>query len=299
MTLPPALSDWRERTDAALARALSALREDPDSALYARLLDAVDDALAGGKRMRAMLAYAAARAASGEGAPLPESALEWISCALESWHAYSLVHDDLPAMDDDDERRGRPSCHRAHGEGIAILAGDALQTLAFEWLCQADALAPERRLALVAALAEHGGCRGMAGGQCLDLELAGTAAPSATRAAPAPSAETVHAMHRLKTAALMRCATLMGGIAAGATPSQLDALARCGESIGLAFQLRDDALDVGEDRAGGSALGHRETEAVERATQDRAQTALSALAPFGPAGDALRALARFAASRDH
>ena len=294
--LPQTLLDWRFRVESALREALSALREAPDSALRARLLDAMDDALRGGKRVRAMLAYAAARAVAGARSErLPVSALEWISCALESWHAYSLVHDDLPAMDDDDQRRGRPSCHKAHGEGIAILAGDALQTLAFEWLCRADALSPERRVRLVATLAECGGCCGVAGGQSIDLALV---APAGPRNAAA-NAATVHAMHRLKTAALTRGAALMGGIAAQAELAQLDALGRCGERIGMAFQLRDDALDAGEDRAAVSALDYREAAAVERAAKDFGEQAVSALAPFGGAGDELRALALFAERRSH
>ncbi len=290
--LPPSLSAWREHVEAALAQALAALRESPDSQQYARLLDAMDDALRGGKRMRAMLVHGAARAAAGRGAPLPVEALAWIACALESWHAYSLVHDDLPAMDDDDERRGRPSCHRAHGEGTAILAGDALQTLAFEWLCRADTLSPARRLRLVATLAECGGYAGMAGGQMIDLDLAGRTASAET----SHHSAAVRTMQRMKTAALMRGAARMGGIAVAASAAQLTALERYGENLGMAFQLRDDILDIDEDQARGAGLSEGIEDMAPEAQAFNGQ-AMDALAPFGADGGELRALARFAEQR--
>ena len=184
---------------------------------------------AGGKRIRPILCIAAAEAVSDS----PDG-IESAACALELIHTYSLIHDDLPALDNDDLRRGRPTCHKAFGEAIAILAGDALLTLAFQTLAQLEC-DPERKSRLVEELAVAAGTvGGMIGGQVHDLEGEGKH----------PTASLLEAIHRAKTGALLRASLRMGGIYAGASPDQLGALSCYGEHIGLAFQIVDDLLDV-------------------------------------------------------
>lgn len=163
------------------------------------------------------------------------SAVGDAACALELIHTYSLIHDDLPALDNDDLRRGRPTCHKVFGEAMAILAGDALLTLAFEVLSKLEEVEAERRVALVRELATASGTvGGMIGGQVNDIEGEGQK----------PTAELLDSIHRAKTGALLRASVRMGAICAGADPCQLDALTRFGEHIGLAFQIVDDVLDV-------------------------------------------------------
>jgi geranylgeranyl diphosphate synthase type II len=181
----------------------------------------------GGKRLRPLLVLAAAECAGGS----VEEALPG-ACAVELVHAYSLIHDDLPALDNDDLRRGRPTVHRAFDEALAILAGDALLTRAFEILASAGP-APERGLAAVRVLAEAAGTAGMIGGQVDDLEASGQA-PDATR---------VESIHRRKTAALMGASARIGALLAGASADPVDELGRFGEQLGLAFQIVDDLLD--------------------------------------------------------
>ncbi len=184
--------------------------------------------LAGGKRLRPILCLAAAEAlgAKSRAAILP-------AIALEALHTYSLIHDDLPAMDNDDLRRGKPTCHIAFGEATAILAGDALLTLAFEWLAQTQAPAPYHPNALNLELARAAGSRGLIAGQVEDLAAEGK--PLNT--------ERLVFIHRHKTAGLLRAAIRMGAITAGATPALLTALSLYGEKIGLAFQIVDDILN--------------------------------------------------------
>jgi geranylgeranyl diphosphate synthase type II len=185
---------------------------------------------AGGKRIRPLLAIAAAEAVSD--APV---GIEMAACSLELIHTYSLIHDDLPALDNDDLRRGRPTCHKVFGEAMAILAGDALLTLAFELLARIRTVDAERRIALVAELAcASGTVGGMIGGQVNDIEGEGKF----------PTAHLLESIHRAKTGALLRASVRMGGIYAGATGRQLAALSGYGEHIGLAFQIVDDILDV-------------------------------------------------------
>jgi geranylgeranyl diphosphate synthase type II len=183
--------------------------------------------LGGGKRLRPALVLIGARAAGGS-----EASVLGVACAVELLHTYSLIHDDLPAMDDDDLRRGRPSCHRKFDEATAILAGDALNTLAFGLVA---ASAPDRsRVAdLVEELARAAGTLGMVGGQSADLEAEG-AAPDAAR---------VRAIHERKTAALIAASLRLGAIAVGGTPPVLAALQEAGARLGLAFQIIDDVLD--------------------------------------------------------
>jgi geranylgeranyl diphosphate synthase type II len=187
---------------------------------------------AGGKRLRPVLAVLAAEACGAErAAALPAA------CALEFVHTYSLIHDDLPAMDDDDLRRGRPTCHKAFDEATAILAGDGLLTLAFEVIAR-HVEPPAAALECVRALAEGAGPAGMVGGQMADLEAEGRADATV---------EALEAIHRRKTGALLRAALKMGAAIADASPRTVQALETYGAAVGLAFQIVDDLLDVGGD----------------------------------------------------
>ena len=200
---------------------------DPD-------LSAVTDAmaysaLAGGKRIRPFLTLEFCRLFGGDArAAYP------LAVALECVHTYSLIHDDLPCMDNDDLRRGKPTCHKVYGEEFALLAGDALLTQAFEIISSADELPESVRLKAVKALAELAGVRGMIGGQTIDLRSEGKTIDF----------ETLLKLHALKTGALIRCAAYLGAISAGASPEQISAADRYAERLGLAFQIADDVLDV-------------------------------------------------------
>ncbi|MBT8039959.1 MAG: geranyl transferase [Xanthomonadales bacterium] len=188
-------------------------------------------ALADGKRFRPVLVYAA-----GDALGLPLDELDPIATAIEVIHAYSLIHDDLPAMDDDDLRRGHPTCHKAFDEATAILAGDALQALAFEILAQE---LPHRTqsLRVIHVVAQACGSTGMAGGQALDLAAVGQAI----------DVDALETMHRLKTGALIRASVTAPGLLAGAGDETREALAAYGDCIGLAFQVHDDILDITGD----------------------------------------------------
>jgi geranylgeranyl pyrophosphate synthase len=254
-------------------------------------------ALSGGKRLRPLLVYA-----TGEslGAPLQE--LDAPAAAVELIHAYSLVHDDLPAMDDDDLRRGRPTCHRAFDEATAILVGDALQALAFAVLAEGvNAAAGAARLIMVRLLARASGTSGMAGGQAIDLVSVGQTL----------GIEALENMHARKTGALIQCSVLLGAVAAGVTAGEeFAALERFGADIGLAFQIQDDILDVEGNaellgkRTGADAARMKPTYpstaglpgARTRAFQLR-DRAISTLAPLGARGTALSDLARYVVSR--
>lgn len=234
-TLPDAagnrLLQWRTDSDAALVGALEGV-----SATEARLLAAMRHAvLLGGKRMRPLLVYASAHAcgASIDTARAP-------ACAVELIHAYSLVHDDLPAMDDDALRRGQPTVHVAHGEAIAILAGDALQTLAFDVLANASHPA-QVCVEMLQELARASGALGMCGGQSLDIV--------ATGHSDVTSLEALERLHAMKTGALLRAAVRMGAIAAQADQAQRLRLDAFADALGLAFQIRDDLLDIEGDSA--------------------------------------------------
>ena len=189
-------------------------------------------ALAGGKRMRPLLVYA-----TGLSLGASVADLAGLACAIEFVHVYSLIHDDLPAMDDDDLRRGKPTCHIAFDEATAILAGDALQTLAFEVLatCPLSPKVEPFRVRMIAALARSSGTAGMGGGQALDLEATGKTL----------SVEALSLLHSMKTGALIRTAVLLGALGAGkADPQELQILDNFGDKIGLAFQIHDDVLDI-------------------------------------------------------
>jgi geranylgeranyl diphosphate synthase type II len=185
--------------------------------------------MAGGKRLRPILCMAACEAVGGT----PEAAL-LPGLAVEILHTYTLIHDDLPCMDDDDLRRGHPTCHVVFGEAHALLAGDALLTLAFEWLAGIQAPPPHAPNQLALELAQASGSQGVIGGQVADLDAEGLA----------PDADLVDYIHRHKTAALLRAAVRMGGICGGANQAQLEALTLYGDCAGLAFQIADDILNV-------------------------------------------------------
>lgn len=249
----------------------------------------------GGKRLRPILAMAACELCGGT----VEAALK-PACALELIHTYSLIHDDLPAMDDDDVRRGRPTCHRAFGESVAILAGDALLTLAFEVVAAAAAPAAERRAAIVAELAAANGSLGMVGGQAADVG-AGVAGAGL---------EAVTFIHTRKTAMPLRAAVRVGGLAAGAGAEDLAALSSYGDAVGLAFQIVDDLLDVrgtaeemgkavGKDRARGKLTypGVVGAEAAERRACELARRAEASLAGFGDRAGILIDIARHVVER--
>jgi len=218
----------QQRVEAGLQRFLPA-----EDTLPARLHQAMRYAvLNGGKRIRPLLVFAAGRASGAE-----DGALDVTACSVECIHAYSLVHDDLPAMDDDDLRRGKPTCHKIYGEAEAILAGDGLQSLAFSLLAHADmgSVPASRRLQMIALLSQAAGSRGMVGGQSLDLAATGQRLDIAE----------LEDMHIHKTGALIRASVLLGALCA---PDLADekklALDRYGKYIGLAFQVQDDILDV-------------------------------------------------------
>jgi len=292
----PFLRECQQRVEAALELHLPEATTLP-ARLHAAMRYAV---LGGGKRLRPVLVYAAGRAL---GAPMAR--LDAPACALELIHAYSLVHDDLPAMDDDALRRGRPTCHRAFDEATAILAGDALQSLAFRVLAADESLAPDpsARLHMIEVLATTSGSRGMAGGQSLDLEAEG-------RDLDLIELENIH-IH--KTGALIRAAVRLAGLCTeGADPSLVQRLEHYGACIGLAFQIRDDILDVEGDPAllgktrGKDAAQAKATYASllgvagarEKAEQLHAE-ALASLAGLNGSADPLRRLADYIVGRTH
>jgi farnesyl diphosphate synthase len=227
------LEHWQTRIE----RELSA-RLPPATARPARLHEALRySALGGGKRVRPVLAYATASALGS-----PETSVDGVACAVELIHAYSLVHDDLPAMDDDDLRRGRPTCHKAFDEATAILVGDALQVHAFETLASGPGLPADAgiRLELVRLLAAASGTAGMAGGQALDLAAVGRQLSLAE----------VEEMHARKTGALIRASVMMAAACAGGTSAAVArALDEFASAVGLAFQIQDDLLDIESDAA--------------------------------------------------
>ncbi|MGH9583706.1 MAG: polyprenyl synthetase family protein [Bryobacteraceae bacterium] len=247
---------------------------------------------AGGKRIRPILAIAAARAVSDS----PDS-IEHAAATLELIHTYSLIHDDLPALDNDDLRRGRPTCHKIFGEAMAILAGDALLTLAFEVLSRLESIDAARKIHLAEELSRAAGTvGGMIGGQVNDIEGEGKR----------PTALLLESIHRAKTGALLRASVRMGAIYAGAAEDELAALSKYGEHIGLAFQIIDDVLDVEQSsEALGKTAGKDQAQrkitfpavyGVERSREMAEQERLAAhvaLRPFDDRADRLRQIADF------
>lgn len=284
------------RVDAALEKLFVAPREEL-TRIYAAMRYSVVN---GGKRVRPLLAYAACEALGGEA-----ERADGAACAVELIHAYSLVHDDLPAMDDDDLRRGQPTTHIAYDEACAILAGDGLQALAFEVIgnAQLNPQDAQTRLDMLMILARAAGSAGMVGGQAIDLESVG-------RKIDQTALET---MHRHKTGALIEASVQLGALASGrANADALAALRRYAEAVGLAFQVQDDILDVesdtatlgktqGKDQAHDkptypALLGLDAAKAYAVALRDQA---LAALEGFGDNAEPLRALARYIVERRH
>jgi len=243
-----------------------------------------------GKRLRPALALGAAEIICGD-----DSVALPASCAIETIHCYSLIHDDLPAMDDDDLRRGKPTLHKVYGEGVAILAGDALMAVAFDMAAQAN------DIRIVHEIAQAAGPAGMAGGQYLDLESEEKRL----------SLDELRVLHLRKTGDLIRAAVRCGAILAGADAAELAALSEFGTHIGLAFQIADDILDVvGTEQSLGKAVGRDAAQAkstypavvgLDRSRElanESAEAAVGALAPFGVEANAFRELARFIVERE-
>lgn len=288
----PSFTVWLARIERTLDDVLPEANRSPER-LHAAMRHAV---LGGGKRLRPMLVYAAGASHHAD----PE-ALDVAAAAVELIHAYSLVHDDLPAMDDDNLRRGRPTVHVAFDEATAILAGDALQSLAFECLAGAPTRA-EIRVRLLRSLAEAAGSHGMCGGQALDLQATGQQ----------QSCDALQLMHRAKTGALIRVSVRMGALIGGADHAGMTQLDEFANALGLAFQIRDDLLDIEGDAgqlgktAGKDAAQNKSTfpsvlgiDATRRQLQSLSAQMQSALDSMDASADPLRELARFAVERTH
>lgn len=298
MTAKNDFSGWQSRaraqTELILERVLPAASKQPES-LHQAMRYAVLD---GGKRLRPLLVLAAAELGKSV-----QAACEQAAAAVECIHVYSLVHDDMPAMDNDTLRRGKPTCHVRYGEATALLTGDALQTLAFELLSQANGLPTDRQLRMIRTLAAASGSLGMAGGQAVDLDNVGKTL----------SQTELEAMHRLKTGALIRAAVLLGALSCpdldDAALEKLDRYAAC---LGLAFQVVDDVLDCSADTAtlgktaGKDAEADKPTyvklmglDAAHRYAEELVQEALAQLQTFDHRAEHLRSLARFVTNRSH
>lgn len=267
-----------------------------DHAYFKPLNEAMNYSLmAGGKRLRPILLMAAAEAVGGKGEDYVKT-----GCAIEMIHTYSLIHDDLPAMDNDDYRRGKLTNHKVYGEGMAILAGDALLTMAFEVICRQEGAEAERILAVVREMSAAAGADGMVGGQAIDLLSENKTI----------GYETLEKMHRGKTGALFKAAIRSGAILAGASPEKLAALTVYADKFGLAFQITDDILDVvGTQEEIGKPVGsdernHKSTyvslfspETAQEMASKAAQDALDALDGFGPEAEFLREIVRYLLNR--
>ena len=292
------VAECRQRVDSALQNLLPVTKGPGE-----RLRDAMRYSLFnGGKRVRPILAYASGRAVGDTLTQAQQASLDSVACALECVHAYSLVHDDLPAMDDDDLRRGKPTCHIAFDEDTAILAGDALQTLAFELLSDAPHLDAACKLALLQQMTRASGVRGMVLGQAIDLAAVNQQL----------NLDQLETMHRHKTGALISASVAMGAIVCGADTTRLQALTTYADAIGLAFQVQDDILDVTTDTA---ILGKQQGADVARnkptyvsllgldnaraKAQELHQQALAALADFDQRAQPLRALSAYIIERSH
>ena len=296
-TLTPSLAEHTARLCPAIDAALSDCSELPSEGCPAKLREAMRySLLAPGKRLRPVLVLLAAEACGGT----VETAMP-AACAVEMIHAYSLIHDDLPAMDDDDLRRGRPTCHKVFGEAIAILAGDALLSLAFEVTAR-GVQPPELAAVCCAALAEAAGPCQLVGGQADDVEGQGGGPGERSR---------LEAIHHRKTGAMIRVSLRLGGMTAGADRRRLTALDDYGSRLGLAFQITDDLLDV---RASETALGKRVGKDAQKgkltfpgllgiAESEVYAARLIAEAceiveTLGPRADGLAALAQYVCQRD-
>lgn len=288
------LEQGRQSADSALERLLPAVGQRPAS-IHRAMRHSV---FAGGKRIRPILCLEAGRTVAGS---IP-SGIEELGAALEMLHTYSLIHDDLPALDNDDLRRGRPTCHKMFGEAIAILAGDALQTQAYEVLSRL-ACPAEARVRIIEEIARGTGTiDGMIGGQVADLEAERTT----------PSREMLEYIHRSKTAALITASVVTGGIFAGGASQQIESLRNFGQAIGLAFQIVDDILDVTQSSsqlgktAGKDVASEKATypalfglEESRKKANELRKTADSSLAAFGKRAETLQELAKFLIDRQN
>ncbi len=306
-----------QRTDQALERLLPSPETAPHS-IHRAMRHSV---FAGGKRLRPVLCYEAWKLASQFGPsaiPAEQAAVE-LGAAIEMLHTYSLIHDDLPALDNDDLRRGQPTCHKVFGDAIAILAGDALQTLAFHTIARLDcpAITTIDILKEIASAVgtgvgpapvevdldfPAGQAPGMIGGQVVDIESEGQL----------PTAELVEQIHRAKTGALITVSIVSGGHIAGASHDAIDRLRTFGQNAGLAFQIVDDVLDITQESAQLGKTAGKDT-AVTKATwpavfgmdrsirdaQQLVADAFAALEPFGPSADNLKAIAQYLVDRTH
>jgi geranylgeranyl diphosphate synthase type II len=306
------VTDGLRRVRAFIEPILEDVLRLPDDAPR-RLVAALEHAvLAPGKRLRPALALWAARACGGDGMTEADAwkAAAPGAAAVELIHAYSLVHDDLPAMDDDDLRRGRPTCHRAFDEATAILCGDALQPLAFETLARDMPRDVAGRACL--ALARAAGAEALVGGQVDDLALERGWIDDLTKATPDDQVAWMERVHRRKTGALFRASLELGGLAVRATEDQLRLLDRFGSAFGLAFQIADDILDAeGDEAAMGKRVGKDAgrgkltfptvlgIEAARQRAHELATEAASAARALGPAAEDLAMLAHWIVSRDH
>lgn len=293
MNLKTYLATRTAEVDAALDAFLPKAKDRP-ATIHAAMRYSV---FAGGKRLRPVLCLAAAEACGGEISDALAPA-----CAVELMHTYSLVHDDLPAMDDDDLRRGRPTCHKVYGEGMAVLCGDALLTESFIVLAKTPASKRYGAREYIAELAEAGGSRKLIGGQVMDLEGEGKKLTQRDLAR----------IHEAKTAALLTTSLRLGGMTANATPAKLEALTKFGHALGLAFQVIDDILDVTQStEVLGKTAG--KDEAVEKSTYPAilgldasrkeaarlTKAAMTALEPFGKKGVRLREIAAHLLVREY
>ncbi len=295
MSLKEKLQDCQSRVETALETWI------PDPGIEpARLHEAMRYAvLGGGKRIRPVLVYA-----SGEAFGVDPEQLDGPAVAVELIHAYSLIHDDLPAMDDDDLRRGRPTCHKAYDEATAILAGDAIQALAFQVLASDPSILvePGQRLDMIHRLAIAGGSRGMAGGQAIDLAAVGRIL----------NIEQLENMHRHKTGALIRVSVELGALSSpGYDASQFERVAEFADCIGLAFQVQDDILDVESDtetlgKPQGSDIQRNKPtypnllgmDGAKQAARELQQKAIHALEVFDERADTLRQIAEYIIARN-
>jgi len=292
MTVEATFARWRDRIESQLDASLPSPSDAPRG-LHQAMRYAV---LGGGKRMRPLLVYASGRIFGAD-----ENALDAPAMAVELIHAYSLVHDDLPAMDDDALRRGRPTTHIAFDEATAILAGDALQTRAFGLIADAP-LPASLRVACLQTLTHASGAAGMCGGQALDIDATGHQQPL----------QDLERMHALKTGALIRAAVRMGALCGQAPAADLATLDTVASALGLAFQVRDDILDVeASSEQLGKTAGKDEAQAkstfpallgmdgAKAHLRTLSEQMFDGLAGYGEVADALRALATLAVERDH
>jgi farnesyl diphosphate synthase len=288
------LVTYQERVDTALDKYLP--KDDPPEHNLAEAIRY--SVIGGGKRIRPAMVYAA-----GEALGVSTDLMDIPACAVEMIHAYSLIHDDLPAMDDDDLRRGRPTCHKAFDEATAILAGDALQALAYEILAKDEhiELMPERRIQMLSLLTEASGAHGMAGGQAVDLASVGKQL----------DLQQLEHMHQLKTGALIRASILLGGMCKqDVSEEELDILSNYARYIGLSFQIQDDILDVISDTETlGKPQGSDQEQdkptfpailGLERSQElalEQHESALKTLEPLDEKADSLRQLSAYIVER--